>query len=191
MLYARVYFIWLTLNSFTDKLDREGGAPIDISIEKLDKNGFQATRNGGNSKFMAPCTYYSAVSPPTSVSSSGNSKVKHSFNSLFFCDFQICYFVSICLCICFFTSNPVGLFRSHHLQNNLKCIQTFVRDPATAAVHHVWPIPEKPDCKNFECSWSLLPVFKWNIAMHWAITCPLAALLEELGEVHHWIFLPS
>lgn len=33
---------------------------------------------------MAPCTYYSAVSPPTSVSSSGNSKVKHSFNSLFF-----------------------------------------------------------------------------------------------------------
>uniref|UniRef100_A0A2C9UFS6 Rieske domain-containing protein n=1 Tax=Manihot esculenta TaxID=3983 RepID=A0A2C9UFS6_MANES len=57
-----------------NKLDREGGAPIDISIEKLDKNGFQATRNGGNSKFMAPCTYYSAVSPPTSVSSSGNSK---------------------------------------------------------------------------------------------------------------------
>lgn len=122
MLYARVYFIWLTLNSFTDKLDREGGAPIDISIEMLDKNGFQATRNGGNSKFMAPCTYYSAVSPPTSVSSSGNSKVKHSFNSLFFCDFQICYFVSICLCICFFTSNPVGLFRSHHqMFHNEKC----------------------------------------------------------------------
>ncbi|KAF2314552.1 hypothetical protein GH714_027527 [Hevea brasiliensis] len=69
------------------KLDREGGAPIDISIEKLDKNGFQATRYGGNSRFMAPCTYYSAVSLPTSVnpgnvSDQGNGSVSSAGNNM-------------------------------------------------------------------------------------------------------------
>ncbi|XP_057998182.1 protochlorophyllide-dependent translocon component 52, chloroplastic isoform X2 [Hevea brasiliensis] len=68
------------------KLDREGGAPIDISIEKLDKNGFQATRYGGNSRFMAPCTYYSAVSltsvNPGNVSDQGNGSVSSAGNNM-------------------------------------------------------------------------------------------------------------
>lgn len=61
---------------------------MDINIQKLDISGFQATRFGGNSKFTAPCMYYSAFTLPTnqgnvpdqgngSVSSAGNSKVTH------------------------------------------------------------------------------------------------------------------
>lgn len=46
------------------KLDREGGAPIDITINKLDKEGFHASRFGGITNFMAPCVYKSAFSLP-------------------------------------------------------------------------------------------------------------------------------
>ncbi|XP_050216872.1 protochlorophyllide-dependent translocon component 52, chloroplastic-like [Mercurialis annua] len=63
------------------RLDREGGSPLDLNIEKFDKNGFFSTRFGGESKFIAPCTYYSAFSLPppakagnAAVSSGGNNK---------------------------------------------------------------------------------------------------------------------
>ncbi|WCJ39998.1 Pheophorbide a oxygenase chloroplastic [Euphorbia peplus] len=59
-----------TLCSSTVVLDREGGAPLDINIEKIDINGFRSNRFGGNSKFMAPCTYYSAFTLPSKDKSS-------------------------------------------------------------------------------------------------------------------------
>ncbi|EEF28989.1 pheophorbide A oxygenase, putative [Ricinus communis] len=49
---------------FLNSLDREGGSPINLNIEKLDKNGFVSTRFGGDSKFLSPCTYYSAFGLP-------------------------------------------------------------------------------------------------------------------------------
>ncbi|XP_020533378.1 protochlorophyllide-dependent translocon component 52, chloroplastic [Jatropha curcas] len=68
------------------KLDREGGAPMDINIEKLDINGYHSTRYGGASKFMAPCVYYSAFTLPASVNSGktkdqGNGSVSSTVNS--------------------------------------------------------------------------------------------------------------
>ncbi|CAN1179848.1 Protochlorophyllide-dependent translocon component 52, chloroplastic [Linum perenne] len=43
------------------RVDREGGSPIDMHIEELDINGFDIARVGGDSKFIAPCVYYSSV----------------------------------------------------------------------------------------------------------------------------------
>ncbi|KAL2470024.1 Protochlorophyllide-dependent translocon component 52 [Abeliophyllum distichum] len=41
--------------------DREGGKPLEISLQKLDINGFIA-KSTGNSKFIPPCLYYSFYS---------------------------------------------------------------------------------------------------------------------------------
>ncbi|KAH0678886.1 hypothetical protein KY284_019971, partial [Solanum tuberosum] len=38
--------------------DREGGKPLDISLEKLDINGFIAKQGHDEHKFIAPCVYY-------------------------------------------------------------------------------------------------------------------------------------
>ncbi|KDP42101.1 hypothetical protein JCGZ_01889 [Jatropha curcas] len=75
-----------TLKLSYSKLDREGGAPMDINIEKLDINGYHSTRYGGASKFMAPCVYYSAFTLPASVNSGktkdqGNGSVSSTVNS--------------------------------------------------------------------------------------------------------------
>ncbi|CAN0845396.1 Protochlorophyllide-dependent translocon component 52, chloroplastic [Linum grandiflorum] len=43
------------------RVDREGGTPIDMRIEELYLNGFEIARVGGESKFIAPCVYYSSV----------------------------------------------------------------------------------------------------------------------------------
>ncbi|XP_076892803.1 protochlorophyllide-dependent translocon component 52, chloroplastic-like [Bidens hawaiensis] len=37
------------------KVDREGGSPIDIKIQKVDKNGFTATEQGRQWNFVSPC----------------------------------------------------------------------------------------------------------------------------------------
>ncbi|KAF9686504.1 hypothetical protein SADUNF_Sadunf03G0165500 [Salix dunnii] len=63
------------------KLDREGGAPIDITINKLDIEGFHASRFGGITNFMAPCVYKSAFSLP---SKKGNEPQRRGL-LLFFC----------------------------------------------------------------------------------------------------------
>lgn len=80
IIISQTYVLILNSMSFTIKLDREGGAPIDINIETVDIYGFRANRFGGKSKFMAPCTYYSAFSLPTPAKA-GNagdqSKVRH------------------------------------------------------------------------------------------------------------------
>ncbi|XP_038724421.1 protochlorophyllide-dependent translocon component 52, chloroplastic-like [Tripterygium wilfordii] len=45
-----------------DKADREGGIPIEFSIQKSDIEGFNAARVNGATKFIAPCVYYSEAS---------------------------------------------------------------------------------------------------------------------------------
>ncbi|KAF8010473.1 hypothetical protein BT93_J1185 [Corymbia citriodora subsp. variegata] len=43
---------------FTVKADREGGRPVDLSIKKLDVDGFLAKLEWGSSKFIPPCIFY-------------------------------------------------------------------------------------------------------------------------------------
>ncbi|CAN4089817.1 unnamed protein product [Withania somnifera] len=40
------------------KADREGGIPLDISLAKVDINGFIAKEGPGEHKFIAPCVHY-------------------------------------------------------------------------------------------------------------------------------------
>ncbi|GAB4856130.1 hypothetical protein Ancab_024770 [Ancistrocladus abbreviatus] len=54
------------------KADREGGRPIDISVQTLDINGFSAKQEWGNSKFIPPCVFYAF---PSSVVDQGNGSV--------------------------------------------------------------------------------------------------------------------
>ncbi|MFS8008124.1 hypothetical protein Hanom_Chr14g01269031 [Helianthus anomalus] len=38
------------------KVDREGGSPMDISLQKIDENGFTATEQQGRKwSFISPC----------------------------------------------------------------------------------------------------------------------------------------
>ncbi|CAN1140100.1 Protochlorophyllide-dependent translocon component 52, chloroplastic [Linum perenne] len=46
----------------TERVDREGGSPVEMKLEKFGINGFDTTRFGRESKFIAPCVYYSSVS---------------------------------------------------------------------------------------------------------------------------------
>ncbi|KAI3798283.1 hypothetical protein L1987_33554 [Smallanthus sonchifolius] len=39
-------------------LDREGGSPIDLNIQKIDKNGFTTTEPDGIWNFVPPCLFY-------------------------------------------------------------------------------------------------------------------------------------
>ncbi|KAI0504846.1 hypothetical protein KFK09_015810 [Dendrobium nobile] len=48
---------------------REGGVPLEITIEKFDINGFLAKQRFGYGKFVAPCLYYAF---PLSVSTNGS-----------------------------------------------------------------------------------------------------------------------
>lgn len=76
----------LTPCMFTLELDKERGAPVDITIQKQDINGFQATIFSGISKLIPPYVYYDAFSLPSKQglvvyqrnrlkSSAGSSKV--------------------------------------------------------------------------------------------------------------------
>ncbi|KAJ0453033.1 putative pheophorbide a oxygenase [Helianthus annuus] len=40
------------------KVDREGGRPLDLDVQQIDKNGFTAIQPYGRSQFVAPCLYY-------------------------------------------------------------------------------------------------------------------------------------
>ncbi|OMO57866.1 Pheophorbide a oxygenase [Corchorus olitorius] len=48
----------------TVKVDREGGRPLDMSVKKLDVNGFFAKQEWGNSEFIAPCIFHAFTNPP-------------------------------------------------------------------------------------------------------------------------------
>ncbi|KAH6759674.1 ACD1-like protein [Perilla frutescens var. frutescens] len=47
----------------TAKADREGGRPLELSVQKIDKNGFTAKQIFGENSFVAPCLYYGFFSP--------------------------------------------------------------------------------------------------------------------------------
>ncbi|PON98088.1 Pheophorbide a oxygenase [Trema orientale] len=65
-----------------NKVDREGGRPMDMRVNKLDENGFFAKQDWeGNSEFIAPCVFYghSAALPDKgngAASSAGTKKEK-------------------------------------------------------------------------------------------------------------------
>ncbi|TXG65826.1 hypothetical protein EZV62_007101 [Acer yangbiense] len=48
---------------FPLKVDREGGKPLEMSVTKLDKNGFIGKADWGGSKFIAPFIYQNSINP--------------------------------------------------------------------------------------------------------------------------------
>jgi hypothetical protein len=68
------------------KADREGGRPLELMIERLDINGFNANHVLGFSKFIPPCVFYAYTNPvvdqtngsaTTSSTGTGTEKVIH------------------------------------------------------------------------------------------------------------------
>lgn len=45
------------------KADREGGRPIELSVQKIDVNGYTAKQISGDNYFIAPCLYYGYFTP--------------------------------------------------------------------------------------------------------------------------------
>ncbi|KAL1544630.1 Flavonoid 8-hydroxylase 2, chloroplastic, variant 2 [Salvia divinorum] len=45
------------------RADREGGRPLEISVQKVDVNGFTAKQIFGENYFIAPCIFYGHYSP--------------------------------------------------------------------------------------------------------------------------------
>ncbi|XP_074263048.1 protochlorophyllide-dependent translocon component 52, chloroplastic-like [Silene latifolia] len=56
------------------KADKEGGRPMDLIVEKLDKTGFSAKQERGFSKFIAPCVFYMSPMPATTEDSAAKQK---------------------------------------------------------------------------------------------------------------------
>ncbi|KAM7280100.1 hypothetical protein ACFE04_007234 [Oxalis oulophora] len=46
-----------------EKADREGGKPLNMTVEKIDKDGFISKSDTGRSKFFAPNIFYSYTEP--------------------------------------------------------------------------------------------------------------------------------
>lgn len=70
-----------------EKADREGGRPLELSIEKLDVNGFRANQGWSKSKFMPPSIFY-AYSDPDQTPPSGEtqkSSAQRKFALIFVC----------------------------------------------------------------------------------------------------------
>ncbi|XP_015958185.1 protochlorophyllide-dependent translocon component 52, chloroplastic [Arachis duranensis] len=69
-----------------EKVDREGGRPLELAIEKLDVNGFLAEQGWSKSKFMPPCVFYaySHDQPAPSGENQKSSKQKK-FSLIFVC----------------------------------------------------------------------------------------------------------
>uniref|UniRef100_A0A2N9J6J6 Rieske domain-containing protein n=1 Tax=Fagus sylvatica TaxID=28930 RepID=A0A2N9J6J6_FAGSY len=72
--------------------DREGGRPLELMIEKLDINGFDAYQGWSRSKFLSPCVFYAYSNPVDqtngSASSAGTKKemsVQRKFALIFIC----------------------------------------------------------------------------------------------------------
>ncbi|XP_039141000.1 protochlorophyllide-dependent translocon component 52, chloroplastic-like [Dioscorea cayenensis subsp. rotundata] len=60
----------------TNVRDREGGRPLDMTIEEFDKTGFLSRNTMGYSKFIAPCLHYSAASLGSSNGSISSSSTQ-------------------------------------------------------------------------------------------------------------------
>ncbi|KAG6433189.1 hypothetical protein SASPL_104797 [Salvia splendens] len=53
----------MNILSCTLKADREGGRPLEISVQKVDVDGFTAKQIFGDNYFIAPCLFYGHYSP--------------------------------------------------------------------------------------------------------------------------------
>ncbi|KAG1347588.1 Protochlorophyllide-dependent translocon component 52, chloroplastic [Cocos nucifera] len=69
------------------KADREGGVPVEITIETLNITGFLAKQELGYSKFVAPCVFYGSVSSSNiqEVSSTKPQQKQRRFLLIFMC----------------------------------------------------------------------------------------------------------
>jgi len=76
----------------TVKADREGGRPLELSIEELDINGYTANQGWGRSKFLPPCIFYAYT--PDQPSSSGEIQVTCRVDAIFRSK-TICSFLSV------------------------------------------------------------------------------------------------
>ncbi|KAI9186009.1 hypothetical protein LWI28_012975 [Acer negundo] len=56
------------------KADREGGQPLELSVKKLDVNGFVGRQEWGSVKFIAPCTFCMYADDPVDVQGNGSAK---------------------------------------------------------------------------------------------------------------------
>ncbi|MCH88184.1 protochlorophyllide-dependent translocon component 52 chloroplastic-like, partial [Trifolium medium] len=70
-----------------EKLDREGGTPLEMSIEELDVNGFTANLGWSKGKFMPPNVFYVYSDPnkPASSDESKKSSSQKKFALIFIC----------------------------------------------------------------------------------------------------------
>ncbi|RHN42607.1 putative pheophorbide a oxygenase [Medicago truncatula] len=69
------------------KADREGGRPLELSIEELDVNGFTENQGWSKSKFMPPSIFYAYTDliKPVSSEETKKSSVQKKFALIFFC----------------------------------------------------------------------------------------------------------
>jgi len=58
------------------KADREGGRPLELSIEELDVNGFTANQGWSKSKFMPPSIFYAYSDIDTNKPASSSEETK-------------------------------------------------------------------------------------------------------------------
>lgn len=61
------------------KQDREGGRPLEINVNKIDKNGFTANQQNSQWQFVPPCLFYGSATiggnpDDVSATSAGNTK---------------------------------------------------------------------------------------------------------------------
>ncbi|KAK9707402.1 hypothetical protein RND81_07G195500 [Saponaria officinalis] len=71
--YAHYGIMRVPENKNRPKADREGGAPMDITVQKHDKSGFFAKHESGFSKFIPPSVFYMTPNPVTSLGSDAKS----------------------------------------------------------------------------------------------------------------------
>ncbi|KAF7836965.1 Protochlorophyllide-dependent translocon component 52, chloroplastic [Senna tora] len=88
------YGIMQTRQQPKDKVDREGGRPLELSIEKLDANGFTANQGWSKSKFVPPSIFYVYSNPEQPNGSSSSAEPKKSSNQKKFALIFVCIPVS-------------------------------------------------------------------------------------------------
>ncbi|KAE9601179.1 putative pheophorbide a oxygenase [Lupinus albus] len=69
-----------------EKVDREGGRPLELSIEKFDANGFSANQGWSKSKFIPPAIFYAYTDPDQTPSAeTQKSSTQRKFALIFIC----------------------------------------------------------------------------------------------------------
>ncbi|XP_020091815.1 protochlorophyllide-dependent translocon component 52, chloroplastic-like isoform X1 [Ananas comosus] len=59
----------VVVNQVHAEADREGGGPVEITIEESNKSGFHAKQDAGYFRFIAPCLFYGAATVNQSATS--------------------------------------------------------------------------------------------------------------------------